>query len=45
MFGLPPETLEFGAVRVTDRPGVVLADAGSWHQDQIEAIVNRGIRS
>jgi transposase len=27
---------------VADSPGVVVADAGYWHQDQIENIVNRG---
>ncbi|HKN93617.1 MAG TPA: transposase, partial [Thermoleophilaceae bacterium] len=27
---------------VTDRPQVVLADAGYWHQKQMESIVNRG---
>jgi hypothetical protein len=29
---------------VSDRPGVVLADAGYWHQQQIEAIVSDGIQ-
>jgi transposase len=29
---------------VPDRPGVVLADAGYWHQQQIEAIVSDGIQ-
>ena len=27
----------------TDKPGVVLADAGYWHQKQMESIVGRGI--
>jgi transposase len=35
---------ELGVVGVTDRPDVVLADAGYWHQDQMETIVNRGIQ-
>jgi hypothetical protein len=29
---------------VTDKPGVVIADAGYWHQRQMEAIVSRGIQ-
>jgi transposase len=35
---------ELGAVGVRERPMVVLADAGYWHQDQMEAIVDRGIQ-
>jgi hypothetical protein len=35
---------ELGAVGVAERPGVVLADAGYWHQDQMEAIVDHGIQ-
>ena len=37
------EALE--AAGVTDKPGVVLADAGYWRNDAIEAIVNRGIQT
>ena len=29
---------------VTDRPGVLLADAGYWHQEQMESIVADGIQ-
>jgi transposase len=29
---------------VTDRPEVVVADAGYWHQEQMESIVSRGIQ-
>ena len=29
---------------VEKKPEVVLADAGYWHQDQMENIVNRGIQ-
>jgi hypothetical protein len=32
------------AAGVTDKPGVVLADAGYWKNDAIEAIVNQGIK-
>jgi hypothetical protein len=35
---------ELEAAGVVDRPDVVLADAGYWHQDQMEAIVDRGIQ-
>jgi hypothetical protein len=37
------EALE--AAGVTDKPGLVLADAGYWKNDAIEAIVNRGIQT
>ena len=37
------EALE--AAGVSDTPGVVLADAGYWKNDAIEAIVNRGIET
>lgn len=36
---------ELEAVGVTDKPGVVLADAGYWKNDAIEAIVNQGIQT
>ncbi len=36
--------IELGAVGITETPGVVVADAGYWHQAQIEGIVNRGIQ-
>ncbi len=34
---------ELHAAGVTDTPGVLLADAGYWHQRQMERIVDRGI--
>lgn len=34
---------ELSAAGITASPEVVLADAGYWHQDQIEAIVSRGL--
>ncbi len=34
---------ELRAVGVAERPGVVVADSGYWHQDQMERIVSRGI--
>jgi transposase len=34
---------ELRAAGVTDTPGVLLADAGYWHQQQIERIVDQGI--
>jgi len=37
------EALE--AAGVTDKPGVVLADAGYWRNDAIEALVERGIQT
>ena len=37
------EALE--AAGVTDKPGVVLADAGYWRNDAIETLVNRGIQT
>ncbi len=27
---------------MSDAPGVVVADAGYWHQEQMEAVINRG---
>jgi hypothetical protein len=33
---------ELKTAGVTDVPTVVLADAGYWHQDQVENIVGRG---
>jgi DDE family transposase len=35
---------ELEGVGVTETPGVVVADAGYWHQAQMESIVNRGIQ-
>jgi transposase len=35
---------ELEAAGVTETPGVLLADAGYWHQVQMENIVNRGIQ-
>jgi len=34
---------ELKAAGVTDTPQVVVADAGYWHQDQMETVVSRGI--
>jgi transposase len=36
---------ELGAAGIEDRPGVVLADAGYWKNDAIEAVVGRGIQT
>ena len=33
---------ELHAAGVTDTPGVVVADAGYWHQEQMQRIVDRG---
>jgi transposase len=35
---------ELKAAGVADEPGVLLGDAGYWHQEQMERIVNRGIQ-
>jgi transposase len=35
---------ELAQAGVTDAPSVVLADAGYWHQQQMEAIVDRGMQ-
>ncbi|MCA1700966.1 MAG: transposase [Actinobacteria bacterium] len=35
---------ELARAGVTDTPGVVVADAGYWHTEQMEAIVGRGIQ-
>ncbi|MCA1689384.1 MAG: transposase [Actinobacteria bacterium] len=35
---------ELLAAGVSDTPDVVVADAGYWHQDQMEAIIDRGIQ-
>jgi transposase len=35
---------ELAQVGITDSPDVVLADAGYWHQVQIENVVNHGIQ-
>jgi transposase len=34
---------ELAAAGVTDTPGVLLADAGYWHQQQMQHVVDRGI--
>ena len=36
---------ELGGAGVTDTPDVVLADAGDWHQDQMQRIVAAGIQA
>src|SRR5215207_3021435 len=36
--------IELEAVGVSESPDVVVADAGYWHQVQMENIVNRGIQ-
>ena len=35
---------ELASADIDDRPDVVLADAGYWHQQQMENIVDRGIQ-
>lgn len=35
---------ELHAAGVTDTPGVLLADAGYWHQQQMEHVIERGIQ-
>ena len=35
---------ELEAAGLTEQPGVVVADAGYWHQQQMEHIVDRGIQ-
>jgi hypothetical protein len=35
---------ELAAIGITQAPTVLLADAGYWHQDQMEQIVDRGIQ-
>jgi hypothetical protein len=35
---------ELAGAGVTEAPSVVLADAGYWHQQQMEAIVDRGMQ-
>ena len=37
-------TAELERVGITDTPNVVVADAGYWHQGQMEAVVDRGIQ-
>jgi hypothetical protein len=39
---LAPAQRELHALGVTEPPGVLLADAGYWHQHQMERIVDRG---
>lgn len=34
---------ELAAAGIVERPGVVVADSGYWHQDQMDRIVARGI--
>jgi len=34
---------ELAAAGVTERPGVVVADSGYWHQRQMDQIISRGI--
>ena len=36
---------ELEAAGLSERPGVVLADAGYWRKDAIEAIVTQGIQT
>jgi transposase len=43
MVGAARQELEVASV--TDKPGLVLADAGYWKNDAIEAIVNQGIQT
>jgi hypothetical protein len=35
---------ELAAIGISETPSVVVADAGYWHQDQMENIINRGIQ-
>jgi hypothetical protein len=35
---------ELASIGIVETPSVPLADAGYWHQDQMETIVNRGIQ-
>ena len=35
---------ELEAAGVSDTPTVLLADAGYWHKEQMENIINRGIQ-
>jgi transposase len=35
---------ELAAAGVTDQPGVVLADAGYWHGEQIDRLMGQGVR-
>jgi hypothetical protein len=36
--------LQLDTIGVKERPQVILADAGYWHQDQMDAIVSRGMQ-
>ena len=36
---------ELAAAGVTENPGVLLGDAGYWHQQQMQRVVDRGIQS
>ena len=35
---------ELAAAGISERPGVLLADAGYWHQEQMEHVIDRGIQ-
>jgi hypothetical protein len=35
---------ELAAIGICQTPGVVLADAGYWRQDQVQNIIDRGSR-
>jgi len=35
---------ELAAIGISHAPGVLLADAGYWHQDQMQEIIDRGIQ-
>jgi transposase len=35
---------ELAAAGVTDQPGVILADAGYWHGEQIDRLMGQGVR-
>ena len=35
---------ELANVGITERPDVIVADAGYWHQEQMDEIVGRGMQ-
>jgi hypothetical protein len=35
---------ELNSIGVTDRPGIVVADAGYWNQRQMEKVIDRGMQ-